>query len=237
MNAFGDIAPGQVFGRLTVTEASEPRRGSAYWKCSCACGGTSVVRAWRLRTGETLSCGCLQRESVSTRNYRHGMTRSREHNAWSKMIQRCADPNYRFFNRYGGRGITVCERWRDSFEAFASDMGMAPSPQHSIDRIDNDGHYEPGNCRWATRLEQARNTSRNRILTAFGRSQCLQAWADELGLCSTSLIERLDRGWDVERAVSTPPRASRRNRKALGIAVPPLAELIDALERGEHRRS
>jgi hypothetical protein len=136
--------------------------------------------------------------------------RTPERGCWQAMIDRCHDPKSTYFAHYGGRGIRVCNRWRESFALFQADMGPRPSPIHSLDRIDNDGNYEPGNVRWATPREQGRNKRNNRMLTAFGRTQCLTDWAAERGLRIITLKDRLDKlGWDVERALTAPLKRGR----------------------------
>jgi len=132
----------------------------------------------------------------------HGKA-SREYASWMKMIARCTNPRGDSYHLYGGRGIRVCARWRESFEAFLYDMGPRPAGT-SIDRIDNNGHYEPGNCRWASEREQHRNTRRNRFLTWRGETLCLADWAARVGLCPKVLGARLRSGWTVERALATP---------------------------------
>jgi hypothetical protein len=148
----------------------------------------------------------------------HGLSATRGYNVWSNMMKRCFDQRNVAYRRYGGRGITVCERWRD-VRNFIADMGQ-PSEKLTLDRINNDGHYELGNCRWATRSEQRRNCSRPlRMLDFGGRSQCLQDWADELAIPYKRLAARLDIcGWSVEKALSAQPfvrdptRRTSRNR-------------------------
>lgn len=137
-----------------------------------------------------------------------------ERGCWQAMLARCYDNKNRSFKNYGGRGIGVCERWRESFDAFLEDMGRRPSPRHTVDRADPNGNYEPSNCRWATPKEQARNMRRNHVVTAFGKAQCLAAWSEELGVPLTRIRDRLRLGWDAERALSEPAHPTRPVRAA-----------------------
>lgn len=151
---------GNRYGRLLVLGKSplQPTE-HAYWLCRCECGTLVSVAGGQLRKGRVRSCGCLNLDSLRARRT-HGKTIGGHHRVfriWNAMKQRCHNPKQPHYERYGGRGITVCEEWRNSFEAFYRDMGDPPSPAHSIDRIDNDRGYEPGNCRWATPLEQRHN--------------------------------------------------------------------------------
>lgn len=158
---FRDLS-GSTFGRLSVASFAGMRRGHAYYKCLCACGTNSVVCGISLSAGRTASCGCLHSEQSSKASTTHGQasatTKTAEYRSWVQMKTRCNNPAYIEFEFYGGRGISVCERWASSFETFFSDMGPKPSRSHSLDRYpNNDGNYEAGNCRWATPKQQANN--------------------------------------------------------------------------------
>lgn len=200
---FKDLV-GQVFGRLTVIERAENyHRKFSRYLCRCECGRTLTVPGGHLRTSHTRSCGC-----IVNRRGTFGLSKKiSEYNIWAFMIQRCLNPANPAFADYGGRGITVCERWRESLANFLSDMGPRPGPRYSIDRLDNNGPYAPENCRWATRIEQNNNTRTNRMLSFNGKTQTMAQWARELGIQKTTLHARFNLyGWSVERALTTPVR-------------------------------
>ncbi len=202
---------GKVFGRLTVVSlsrnASRSPRRNRQWLCACECGQMSVVDGCRLTSGMSRSCGCLCRELSTIRATIHGKYGTAENNVWHSMIQRCTDPNTKSWSHYGGRGIAVCERWL-RFENFLADMGERPTPQHTIERINNNGDYAPENCKWATRDEQARNKQNTVLLTSSGKTMCMAQWAAEVGLNAQTLWKRLARGWSVEDAIRRPSMAN-----------------------------
>lgn len=159
MGALQDIT-GKRFHRLVALARIPTFTGKTLWLCRCYCGNEGVVEAGNLKSGATKSCGCLKREQMATlgmKNRTHGEARSPEFRAWYGMKQRCYHEKDNRYLLYGARGITVCDHWRNSFDNFLSDMGRRPSDVHSLDRINNDGNYDPSNCRWATRSQQNRN--------------------------------------------------------------------------------
>lgn len=202
---------GQRFGRLLVVERA-PRPNSkggayVYWRALCDCGKPHVVRSSRLVAGDTQSCGCLRVDSTRAANTRHGMTNTKTWKAWSSMLERCTNEKSPSFHRYGARGIGVCERWKD-FANFLEDMGHKPAGK-SIDRIDNDGNYEPNNCRWADAKTQSRNRSSSVVVTLNGEKVLSVELADALGTTPATVTRRLRAGWSVERAATQPVRQRR----------------------------
>ena len=196
---------GKQFGRLKVVEESGHLGPFVAFKCQCDCGNAVIVRGTSLRTGNTTSCGCVRKEIVSDLNKTHGMRHKAEYSVWQNMISRCTNSNTNCFYRYGGRGITVCDEWRD-FEKFYADMGDSPHGM-TLDRIDNNGPYSKENCRWSTLGDQARNTRRTKLVEYNGKKQCLKDWASEVGISYNTLRKRFVLyNWPFEKALTTPPR-------------------------------
>ncbi len=186
---------GNVYSKLTVLEfAGQTNSGDSRWLCECECGKTTTVARADLKRESIKSCGC-HRASAG------GMCNSPEHTSWREMKRRC-DSDYKDKHLYWERGITICEKWRSSFNAFFADMGPKPFPEATIDRIDNDGNYEPGNCRWATKLEQGQNTRKARLLTYNRETHGLREWARRLGVAHRTIARRLDeQKWTMEQVV------------------------------------
>lgn len=204
---------GQKFHRLVVlSDAPKTHDGRRRYNCLCDCGKRCVTLGYLLRAGETRSCGCYLRERIT----KHGLHNSSTWKSWNHMQQRCENPKNDNFPRYGGRGITRCKRWRE-FTNFLADMGLKPSPKHSLERIDNTKGYSPENCRWATHAEQMSNTSWNRKLTLNGKTQTVAQWERELGFTKSTIYSRINGlGWTLEQALTTPlrPRSTRWKHKA-----------------------
>ena len=178
------------------------------WLCRCDCGTVRSVRHENLLDGRSTSCGCLMKGSKLVP--RHGMHKTPEYKAWMAMNERCANPKHKYYEYYGGRGIVVCELWRDSFQVFYDDMGPRPSTKHSLDRIDNAAGYSPNNCRWATKSEQQNNMRSNRAITYEGITLNLSQWARRMGISNDCLCRRLNSGWAIEDALTRPVRENRR---------------------------
>lgn len=197
---------GDVHGYLTILGFAGKRESAwnpPQWWVKCVCGTIKKVLASNLNH-DRVSCGCKTLESISLTTRRHGMSTSPEYKAWSTMKARCMTPQCQVYKYYGGRGIKVCDRWLESFENFLEDMGRKPEINRSLDRIDVNGNYDPGNCRWATPIEQGRNMRTNRVEEFNGKRQCVSAWEQELGFRVGQLEQRLHHGWTMKEAIETP---------------------------------
>lgn len=204
---------GRTFGRLVVKSyfgRTNAKRTHA-WTCECECGETKVVSGHHLTSGGVTSCGCWRASHGRT----HGMSRQPEYAVWCCMLQRCGNGNNPSYNNYGGRGITVCQRWH-KFENFYADMGPRPGGCYELDRRDNDGNYEPSNCWWIKRERQAVNRRSNRVLKCRGETLCIADWASRLGISASRISRRLALGWDTEAALFTPKKRTPRPIAAIG---------------------
>jgi hypothetical protein len=199
------LITGAKVGRLTLVEAIAgigKQRSPHAFVCRCDCGVLKTLTVHDLN--KTRSCGCWKRERMRAMTLSHDGSRKPEYGIWHGMKDRCSNPNNIAFKSYGGRGITVCDRWRTSFANFLADMGPRPSFNHSIERRDNDIGYEPANCSWQESHVQSRNRRSTRHVLAFGKTQCISDWAVEYGLTVACLFARLRKGLSIEDALTIP---------------------------------
>lgn len=202
---------GNTFGSWTVLEgAGKDKSNNIMWLCKCECGVQRAVYGSFLRTGRSTSCGCKQRELTSkkftTHGHSKGKIKSSEYSTWEAMKQRCFNPNNNAYKNYGARGITVCDRWKDSFENFLSDMGKKPNNDLSIERIDNEKGYFPENCKWATKAEQSKNKRfyyryGTKQYTIMGATKTLREWCDHCRISVNTVRSRMVRGQTIEQAL------------------------------------
>lgn len=204
------IKTGERFGRLVALSVDKTFGGLRYWLCRCDCGTSKVIVGVSLRRGHTKSCGCLSIERLRSRRKTHGRSNTSTYACWQNMRARCTDLSRESFRNYGARGIKVCERW-ESFDDFFADMGEMPRG-HSLERTNNSGNYEPGNCVWATRKTQNRNTRRTLLVSFEGSTKSLAEWADEMGCKYMTLYNRIKvYEWTLEESLGT-PIGTRRKR-------------------------
>lgn len=204
---FSPDITGKKFGRWTaLSKAPSSPRGLAKWECVCECGTRRVVDSNRLVNGKSKSCGCARSAATAKAKTVHGGSYTRTYGIWSGMKTRCLNPNEKCYPNYGGRGITVCERWQ-SFETFLADMGEAP-PGATLDRINNDGNYDPSNCRWATLEVQLNNKRSNHRIEIDGVSRTIAEWSRVTGVKESTIMSRLRYGWTKRAAVFDKVRKS-----------------------------
>lgn len=199
---------GKKYGKLTVLEFSHVKR-TVHWICQCECGNTVVAAGHHLRAGTVTTCGCAHRKS-------NGMSGSPVYKVWQAMKSRCYNPKDSHYRNYGARGITVIDRWLESFSNFFDDMGERPFVGATLERVDNSKGYSKANCKWATRHEQMANTRASRILTYNGETKCIAEWARSIGVNSKTIHYRLNQGWPLAKALTTPATpAEERTAKML----------------------
>lgn len=203
---------GRTYGKLTVISKYGTIRKRTIWNCLCECGNTVKVDGSNLENN-TRSCGCSKYEHAII----HGGYKSQEYSSWKAMKSRCYNEKHEEYSNYGGRGIKVCDRWLgvNGFALFLEDMGKRPTSKHTIERKDNNGMYEPDNCIWANRMEQARNKRTNNILEYKGIKLTVTDWAIKVGIKPVTLFIRLSRGWGVEKALET--KTQFKNKSTNGI--------------------
>ena len=196
------VVAGTKYGQLTAVRFLTQCNSNDYWLFQCDCGREKIALTEHGRPRAT-SCGCIGRNKTLKRNTTHGMSGLSEYNIWKSMRKRCNSRKAVNYQRYGGVGITICERWANSFENFLADMGRRPSPKHSLDRFpDRKGNYEPTNCRWATIKQQNNNTNRNFYVTVDGRTMSLMEATELRNVNYSKVYSRLKKGWTIERALA-----------------------------------
>lgn len=207
MSALIDLV-NQRFGTLVVISRAPNRVGKSMWLCQCDCGRTSFVISDNLRRGRTRSCGCRQNVSRHPRTFKHGYSKMPEYKVWMTMVDRCENPKSTSYHKYGARGIKVCDRWHD-FANFLQDMGRRP-PKLTLERVDNNGPYDPSNCRWDTHQAQANNKRNSRFFEHVGLRLTLAQWARRLNFKVETLRQRIKSGWSTDVALTTPLLSQNR---------------------------
>jgi len=210
---------GQKFNMLTAVKIVGKRDKANLWLCLCDCGKETHAIVTQLTRGTKTSCGCKRKQprgprpDLAQRNKemaKHSMSSSYTYSSWRSMISRCYNKKNKDYQKWGGRGIIVCDEWRNSFIEFFKYMGERPK-DHTIDRIDNNGNYEPGNCRWAKAKTQSNNTRKNYYIEYMGKIQTAKQWAEELGNVEyKTILYRLRTGWDTHAALTTPSTIKRK---------------------------
>ena len=191
------VKKGDKYNRLTAVQFDHRRGSTQYWLFKCECGNKKVLQVNNVKSGNTKSCGCLKKGRIAI----HGMSYSREHITWASMKARCCNKNAPDYKNYGGRGIKVCDRWKNSFKNFYKDMGKRPKGM-TLDRIDNEKGYYKENCRWATNKEQQNNKRSNHLLTYAGKTLTITQWENETGIKRNTLYARINRcGWSIDKAL------------------------------------
>lgn len=212
---------GQRFGRLiAIEQANKGEKGRSIWKCVCDCGREKNVSISDLRRGNTTSCGCYRKETASSRNKeikkKHGETHTRLYSIWRGMKKRCTVDTYDSFHRYGGRGIKICSEWLENFSEFskwAKENGYKDNL--TLDRIDVNGNYCPENCRWVSMKEQSRNRRTNHNLTFCGNTHTISEWSEITGIGKRTILERLHRGWTVDKALKEPVHGKKNEDRSV----------------------
>jgi hypothetical protein len=205
---------GRTFDYITVLGPAPFTGKPGFVHCECQCGKQWLVLGAKLKNGNTTSCGCKRTERVVAMNSSHRMSRSPEYKSWAEMRQRCLNPKNPRFHHYGGRGISVCPRWLESFGNFFADMGLKPSSAHTLDRIDVNGNYDPSNCRWATWKQQQNNRRDTVLVEHRGEIRSVTEWSEATGIAKTSLSRYVSNGLSIAESIGRQwsRRRARRSR-------------------------
>lgn len=205
----------QKFGRLTVIEKSQKICGKTAWKCICDCGNITYVTTSNLTCNRIRSCGCIKQEILMKRNITHNQRHTKLYEVWKSIKQRCYNPKHHAYKNWGGRGIKVCDEWKENFQAFydwsysngyKEECQKSEKDKLTIDRINNDGDYCPSNCRWVNRTTQSRNKRVNKKIIYKNEEHCLVEWCEILNLYYQTINARLRRGWSIEKSFETPTK-------------------------------
>lgn len=219
MPAFRDIK-GKKINRLTVIEIADKKGGHYRWKCLCECGKTTIVNVSKIINGTTKSCGCFNRESIGNISRRHGYGHHMvEYNSWMAMKMRCYNLKNTHYKSYGERGIKVCDRWLNSFPNFLSDMGLKPTKQHTLERVEVNGNYGPSNCIWLLGALQGRNKTNNRHITFNGETKLMVDWCRIYDIGADKVCGRLKRGWKVDLRLFTQYPMGYRYDRSLNLSM------------------
>lgn len=210
---------GQKFNRLTVIERAYVKKGVVYWHCICECGKEKFVNGRKLRDNITKSCGCYKSQEFKKRVSTHKLSKTKLYRTYRSIINRCYDRNNPNYHNYGGRGIVMCEDWKNDFKTFydwayangyKEELLQNGKNKWTIDRIDVNGNYEPSNCRWATWEQQANNKRQTVYLTYKGKTLTQRQWAKKLGLDDCDIYWRLKNGWSISEVLSVPKKYGNR---------------------------
>lgn len=198
-----------------IKQVGRNKQRKILWLCKCDCENKTIVRGSSLKIGDTKSCGCLQKETISKINTKHNHSKrgkiTQTYESWHQMIQRCINTDHKYYKDYGGRKIKVCLLWM-KFENFLEDMGKAPKGLQ-LDRIDNNKGYYKRNCRWTTPREQSRNRRTNILITHENKTQCIAAWAEEYGILQATIRYRLNHGWSIQKTLITSVKKRREHNE------------------------
>ena len=203
---------GKKFGRLyVISRNGSNEHGRALWLCKCECGNIKTILSSSLINGSTNSCGCYNKETSRNRQLKHNKSNTKLYKVWQGIKTRCYDKNFMYYDNYGGRGIQVYDEWKNDFAKFYNwSMNNGYKEGLTIDRIDNDGNYEPSNCRWVTRAKQNNNMRKNILLHYHGEEKTISDWAIEFNLNRTALYYRIKRGWPLEQALTISTKGTQR---------------------------
>lgn len=205
MSKVNDLTGKKIGKLIVIKRCGSNKNGRALWLCKCDCGNTKIVCGNSLLTKLTISCGCYNKELVKKVNLKHNMSYTKLYKVWQGMKTRCYDKNFMYYYNYGGRGITICDEWKNDFSKFYEwIINNGYEEGLTIDRINVNGNYEPNNCRWITKREQNNNMNKTIFIEYNGKRQTISQWSKELNISRVALYERIKRGWNAKKTLTTP---------------------------------